>query len=255
MSPRAREPGADTSTVLGKAVTVLSAFTTEDAGVRLVELGHRTRLPKTTLHRLCGELVATGLLERVGDDYRLGRLMFELGMRATVERELLEIATPFLEELRAAIQETVHLGVREGTEVVYVAKLAGHGQAVAPSRRGGRLALHCTALGKVLLAHAPAEVVDEVLAAGLARRTPRTVTAPGLLARQLAAARSAGVAFEHEESRTGLVCVGAPVFGAEGRVVAAVSAAGPTTRFDPRRHADRVRAAAHGISRALDGAL
>lgn len=230
---------------------VLQAFTADDRGVTLAELGRRTGLAKGTLHRLCGDLVASGLLERRIDQYRLGRLMFELGMRASVERDLLEVATPFLEELRAAVEETVHLGVRDGTEVVYVAKLVGHRQARAPSRAGGRLGLSCTAVGKALLAYAPAEVLDEVVRAGLTRHTPRTLTAPGILAGQLEQVRRTGVSFEFEESRTGLVCVGAPVFDVEGVAVAAVSVAGLVTRFNPQANADRVRTTALGISAAL----
>lgn len=248
-----REP-PDSATVLGKTVLVLRAFTVEDKGVRLAELGRRTGLPKTTLHRLCADLVATGLLERADDEYRLGRLMFELGMRASVERDLLAIATPYLEELRASVNETVHLGVRDRTEVVYVAKLAGHRQASAPSRTGGRLGLYCTAVGKALLAYSPDDVLEAVVAAGLPRRTPRTITAPGLLARQLAQARVDGVAYEYEESRVGLVCVAAPVLDGDHNAVAAVSVAGPVTRFHPRAAADRVRTTAAGIGRALAAA-
>lgn len=237
--------------MLGKAVLVLRAFTADDRGVTLAELGRRTGLAKGTLHRVCGDLVGAGLLERRQDEYRLGRLMFELGMRASVERDLLEVATPFLEELRAAVNETVHLGVRDGTEVVYIAKLVGHRQAQAPTRPGGRLGLSCTAVGKALLAHAPPGVLDNVVRKGLTRHTPRTVVAPGILADQLAQVRATGVAFEFEESRVGLVCVGAPVLDRNGEVVAAVSVAGPVTRFNPRAGADRVRAAAGGISATL----
>lgn len=246
-----RHPGPDASTVLGKAVLVLRAFTAEDRGVSLAELGRRTALAKGTLHRVCGDLVGAGMLERRDDQYRLGRLMFELGMRASVERDLLEVATPFLEELRAAVDETVHLGVRDGTEVVYVAKLVGHRKTAAPSRTGGRWGLSCTAVGKALLAHAPSEVLDAVVRGGLTRHTARTVTAPGILAAQLEQVRLTGVAFEYEESRTGVVCVGAPVFDSGGAAVAAVSVAGPVTRFNPRAGADRVRAAARGISATL----
>jgi len=246
-----RHPGPDATTVLGKTVLVLRAFTAQDRGVTLAELGRRTGLAKGTLHRLCTDLVSTGLLERQDDRYRLGRLMFELGMRASVERDLLEVATPYLEELRAALDETVHLGVREGTDVVYIAKIAGHRQAKAPSRTGGRLGLHCTAVGKALLAHAPPDVVEAVIAQGLERRAPRTLTAPGLLLAQLEQVRETGVAFEFEESTVGLVCVGAPVFDPQGEVVAAVSVAGPITRFNPRLHATRVRTTAQGISATL----
>lgn len=240
------------STVLGKTALVLRAFTTEDQGLRLADLGRRTGLPKTTLHRLCGDLVAAGFLDRTGDTYRLGRLMFELGMRASVERDLLEVATPYLEELRALVNETVHLGVREGIEVVYIAKLTGHRQAVAPSRRGGRLGLYCTAVGKALLAYASPDVVDSVIANGLRRRTPRTITNPKVLSEQLAQVRETGVAYEYEESRVGLVCVGSPIFGPSGEVVAAVSVAGPVTRFHPGTHADQVKRTAQGIGRALN---
>lgn len=244
-------PATGTDTVLGKVVAVLGAFTIDDRGVTLAELGRRTGLAKGTLHRVCGDLVAAGMLERRDDLYRLGRLMFELGMRASVERDLLEVASPFLEDLRAEVNETVHLGVRDGIEVVYIAKLAGRRQTAVPSRTGGRLGLYCTAVGKALLAHAPKEVLDEVVAAGLARHTARTVTAPGILARQLIQVRGSGVSFEFEESRLGLVCVGAPIFDLDGEAVAAVSIAGPVTRFNPQANADRVRTAARGISATL----
>ncbi|WP_218133957.1 IclR family transcriptional regulator C-terminal domain-containing protein [Lentzea fradiae] len=111
--------------------------------------------------------------------------------------------------------------------------------------------LHATAIGKALLAHAPARVRTEVLGSPLTRRTPRTVVTPGLLRRQLATIRQTGVAYEYEESRVGLACVASPVLGDDGAVVAAVSVAGPTTRFDPRTHAASVHAAATGIALTL----
>ncbi|UUZ60835.1 IclR family transcriptional regulator [Nocardioides sp. B-3] len=230
---------------------VLRAFTADDRGVTLAELGRRTGSAKGTLHRVCGDLVAAGLLDRRDDLYRLGRLMFELGMRASVERDLLEVATPFLEELRAEINETVHLGVRDGTDVVYIAKLGGRRRVTAPSRTGGRLGLYCTAVGKALLAHAPRDVLESVVAAGPERHTARTVTAPGIPGPPAGPVRTTGVSFEFEESRLGLVCVGAPVFDLDGEAVAAVSVAGPVTRFNPQANADRVRATARGISATL----
>jgi DNA-binding IclR family transcriptional regulator len=241
----------DLGTVLGKTVAVLRAFRLDDRGLSLAEMARRTGLPKATLHRLLAQMVQYGLLDRSGSVYSLGRLVFELGVRASGERDLLEVAGPFLEDLRAEVRETVHLGVREGTSVFYVAKLAGRSQAIAPSRPGGRLGLHCTAVGKALLAHAGSDVFAEVVAAGLERRTPRTVTAPGVLARQLREVRRTSTAFETEESRTGLVCVAAPVLAPDGEAVAAVSIAGPVHRFDPRKHAATVRATAQAFASVL----
>lgn len=241
----------DPRSVLSKVMVVLHSFASDDRTVPLAELARRTGLPKGTLHRVCGDLVTARLLERASDGYRLGSHLFELGMRASVERTLVDVATPFMEDLYELTHETVHLGVREASDVMYVAKLGGHRQAAAPSRVGGRLPLHCTAIGKVLLAHAPSDQVHSYLNGRLDRRTPRTVIAPGLLQRQLDQVRALGVAFEFEESAAGIVCVAAPVLDLDHGVLAAVSVAGPVTRFDPRRHANPVRAAAAGIQTTL----
>ncbi|MEZ5194619.1 MAG: IclR family transcriptional regulator [Nocardioides sp.] len=161
----------DPRSVLGKAMAVLRAFTAED-GLGFAELQRRTGLPKATLHRVAGDLVTARLLERRDGVYHLGRQLFELGMLASVERTLLEVATPFLEDLYERTHETVHLGVREGAEVVYVAKVTGHRQVKAPSRIGGRMPVHSTAVGKALLAFAPEAVRVQVLTGPLERRTP-----------------------------------------------------------------------------------
>lgn len=241
----------DPRSVLGKVMGVLHAFGIDDRGVPLAELARRTGLPKGTLHRVCGDLVTARLLDRSDDGYRLGGHLFELGMRASIERGLVEVATPFMEDLYELTHETVHLGVREGREVVYIAKIGGHRQADSPSRIGGRLPLHCTAIGKSLLAHAPDDVVSSYLSGPLERRTARTVIAPGLLSRQLDQIRETGLAFEYEESAMGLVCVAAPVLDVGHGVMAAVSITGPVMRFDPRRHGGPLRAAASGVQTTL----
>ena len=153
----------DPNSVLAKVMAVLHSFVADDRAVSLAELARRTGLPKGTLHRVCADLVTAKLLERASDGYRLGGHLFELGMRASVERGLVDVATPFMEDLYELTHETVHLGVREGSEVMYIAKIGGHRQAATPSKVGGRLPLHCTAIGKVLLAHAPGDVVNSYL--------------------------------------------------------------------------------------------
>jgi len=232
-------------------VKVLFSFTPEDHSVSLAELARRTQLPKTTLHRLVGDLVQARMLDRVGDRYRLSRQLFELGMRASVERGLLEVATPFMEDLYERTHETVHLGVRDGIEVVYVSKIGGHRQAATPSRVGGRMPMYCTAIGKVLLAYSPRQVLREVVAAGLVRRTPRTITAPGTLQRQLNRIAATGLAYEYEESATGIVCIAAPILDPADTPLAAISITGPVSRFRPDAHSSSIRAAASGIASTL----
>lgn len=244
-------PTLDVNTVLGKAVTVLDAFGVEDDELSLAELVRRTGLAKSSLHRVLTDLVNVHLLDRSAQRYRLSGHLFELGMRASVERGLLEVAIPFMQDLYGRTHETVHLGVREGIEVVYVGKIGGHRQASMPSRIGGRMPLHCTAIGKVLLAFSPPDIFAQRVAAGLPRTTPRTITAPGVLRKQLERVTDSGVAYEYEESTTGVVCVAAPILDTEDRATAALSVTGPVSRFKPEEHANSVRAASAGIAATL----
>ncbi|WP_312856155.1 IclR family transcriptional regulator [Nocardioides pelophilus] len=234
-------------TVLGKAIAVLRAFSADDHELSLSALVERTGLPKTSVHRIAGDLVHHRLLDRTSHGYRLSGGLFELGMRASLERGLAELSMPFLQDLYERTHEIVHLGLREGHEVVYVAKITGRRQARSPSRAGGRMPLYCTAIGKVLLAWSDEEVRRAVLTRPMPPLTAHTITAPGRVARQLDTALSAGVAFEREESALGIQCVAAPVLDLDNKLVAAISVTGPVGRFRPEQHADAVRAAAHGL--------
>ncbi|OYD71084.1 IclR family transcriptional regulator [Rhodococcus sp. OK302] len=244
--------GANLDTVLGKAVTILRAFRPDDHVLALATLVQRTGLHKATVHRLANELVANRLLDRIDGGYRLSGGLFELGMLASLERSLLEMAMPFLQDLYERTHETVHLGVRDGHDVMYIAKIGGHRQVNSPSRTGGRIPLYCTAIGKALLAYADADFRHEVLSTPMVRRTPHTIVAPGILNSQLDKIVETGVAFEREESKQGIACVAAPVFGANGKLVAAISVTGPTSRFRPESQVAVVRAAAEGLHNTMD---
>ncbi|MFC9978416.1 IclR family transcriptional regulator [Gordonia sp. NPDC127522] len=250
-NPGSAEPGFDSSTVLGKVMVTLHSFRIDDAALSFSEIQRRTGIAKGTLHRVLGDMVEVRLLDRADDGYRLGGQLFELGMRASVGRGLLELAIPFLEDLYVRTRETVHLGVLDGNEVMYLSKIGGHRQAAAPSKLGGRMPVHCTAIGKVLLAHAAPDVRNAVLAGPLPRHTPHTIVHPGVLNRQLERIVVEGVAFEAEESTLGIVCVAAPVRLAGGDAIAAISVTGPAVRFDPAAHAASVRAAANELGNVL----
>ncbi|MFI0406699.1 IclR family transcriptional regulator [Actinomadura sp. 3N508] len=241
----------EADSVLSKVRLILEAFRPDDEAVALAELVRRTGLRKATVHRLSQELVAWGALERAGLGYRLGLRLFELGQIAPRQRVLHEIALPYLEELAHITQETVHCAVRDGTDVLYIEKLGGHRSVTRPSRTGGRMPLHCTATGKVLLAHAPSRVVDDLLARPLRRLTGHTVIAPRLLRAELDRIRHAGYAVETEETRLGYLSVAAPVRAVRGRVAGAISVAAPTSRTRLPRLVPAVLAAAGRISERL----
>jgi IclR family acetate operon transcriptional repressor len=230
---------------------LLSAFEPGDEALGVSELTRRTALAKSTVHRLIGHLVATGLLERDGTSVRLGLKLFEIGQLAIRQRGLVDAARPYLADLREATRNTVHLAVLEGTEVVYLDILGGPDAPALPSRIGGRFPAHATGVGKAILAFSPGADVEKVIAAGLARISPRTITAPGLLRRHLAKVREEGIAYEREESGIGVVCAASPLLDGEGRALAAISISGWANRMRTERVAPAVRTAALTLSRTL----
>ncbi|HXV92070.1 MAG TPA: IclR family transcriptional regulator [Pseudonocardia sp.] len=248
-------PSAPSPSVLSKTRQILDAFMSEELGAAgvlpLSELARRSGVPKASVHRLCQELVEWGLLERAGrgSGYRLGLLLFEMGQRVSRQRLVRDAAVRPMEALVAFAGATAHLGIADGHDVLYVEKLPGPRPVEAPSTVAGRLPLHVTATGKVLLAFGPPDLLHEVLAAGPRRNTPRTLVAPALLRAQLERVRAEGLAIEVEETRLGYASMAAPVSdGTE--VVAALSLTAPTN-LDLRRFEPALRSAAAAVSRAL----
>jgi DNA-binding IclR family transcriptional regulator len=237
--------------VLGRVIAVLDAFDTTTGCIAISELGRRTGLPKSTVHRLVGELISHGFLERDDAGVRLGLRLFELGQLVPRQRHLRDIAAPYMADLREATRHTVHLAMLDGTEVLYVNISHGPDSPKLPSRVGGRLPAHATGVGKAILAFSPQAVIDRVLQKELVRLSPRTIVAPGLLLQQLEAIRRRGVAFDNEESSLGTVCAASPVFGPEGEVVAALSVTGWSNRANLQRLGPAVHTAALGITRSL----
>ena len=237
--------------MVSKALALLDAFALDDPELSLNELARRTGLPLSTAYRLATELVSWGGLERArGGGYRVGLRLLEVGARAPRSAGLHEMVVPFMQDLFVATRENVHLAVLEGHEALYIERVTGLRSIPVKSRRWGRLPLHATGVGKVLLAYADERFTDQVIAAGLARFTPYTIVAPGHLRRNLAEIRRTGVAFAHEEMTVGRLSVAAPISDADGRVVAAMSIVVPTS-VDPQRLAPAVRTAALCASRRL----
>lgn len=236
--------------MLDKAAAVLDCYRPNGGAFRLTEIATRTGLAKTTAFRLCSDLVRLGLLEREGETYRLGGRLFELGSLVPRRLDLREAALPFLQDLFEATHETVHLGVREGYEVVYIERIHGHQALSLPSRIGGRLPLSCTGVGKALLAFSGSELVDEVLAAPLPRLTPQSVTDAARLRTVIEQIQVSGLAYEEQEAAPGVSCIASPVFDG-ATAVGALSVAVPCVRFRPAQLAPAVRTAALGLSRVL----
>lgn len=247
-------------TVTSKVLAILDAFRQSGPQLSLTQIGQRTHLPLATVHRLAGELVAWGGLERApGGTYRVGVRLWEIGSLTPQRVGLRDLALPFMEDLYESTHENVQLAVLDGYDALFVERINGRRSIPIVTRVGGRLPLHATGVGKALLAFTPATFIDEVIERGLAQLTPATITDPDHLRVCLAEVRRLGYAWTRDEMTMGAVSVGAPVFGASNEVVAAVSLVVRSEAADVGRLAPPVRTAALGLSRRVaeiwDGAL
>ncbi|GAA2140331.1 IclR family transcriptional regulator [Nocardioides koreensis] len=247
MAGNSSTPGAS---VTSRALAILGAFDEQHRRLSLTRLAERAGLPPATTHRLVGELVAWGALARTpSGEYVVGRRLWDVGLLAPVQTGLRQLASPYLHDLYAATLATVHLAVRDGTEVLYVDRLAGRTSVPVVSQIGSRLPLHATGVGKVLLAHAPPEVQAAALT-DPARVTAYTVTQPGLLRRQLARVVRDGYATTVEEMSLGACSVAVPIRQGEA-VVAALGIVVPSLKKDRPRLVAALQVAAQGIGRNL----
>lgn len=237
--------------VLERVVRILEAFTPTDRALTVGEVSRRAGLPTTTGSRMVADMVEHGLLTRDDDRrVRVGTRLWELASRASPTVSLRELAMPVLEELHRAVGHHAQLGVLDGEQVLFVERLSADQAVVNYTRIAARLPLHVSSSGLVLLAHAPAELQERVLAGPLARLTPATPTDPGELRRRLADVRRDGFVvcpgYLHPEA-TGIAV---PVRDEHRRVAAAVSVIVPNDDR-ARDHVPGLAAAARRIEQRL----
>ncbi|MEV6846281.1 IclR family transcriptional regulator [Actinoplanes sp. NPDC051411] len=239
--------------VTSRALDVLGAFDPDHRSLTLTELAKRAGLPLATAHRLIAELQKWGALDRLpGGEYVIGRRLWDLGLLAPVQSGLRQAASPFLHDLYGATLATVHLAVRDGTEVLYVDRLSGHVSVPVVSKIGSRLPMHATGVGKVLLAFAPPPVIEAVLS-DLSRVTAYTLTNPARLVAQLERVRLDGYATTGDEMSLGASSIAVPVSSGT-EVVAALGIVVADLRRDKPRLVSALQVAARGISRTLASA-
>ncbi len=248
MAGNTSRPG---TSVVSRTVALLGAFDEDHRRLGLSDLARRAELPLTTAHRLAGALVHEGALVRTAaGQYAVGRKLWSIGLLARVQTDLRQVASPFLHDIYGATLATVHLAVRDGTSVLYVDRLAGNRSVPVVSEVGSRLPLHATGVGKVLLAHAPADV-QELAFAQLTRVTPYTITEPARLRAQLGRVRTDGYATTVEEMSLGACSVAVPIAPTPRAVVAALGIVVPSLRRDKMGLVAALQVAARGIARSL----
>ncbi len=255
-SPRAAGAKAQRLSSVATAARLLKTFSEGEAEIGVTTLSKRLGVAKSTVYRLASTLVSEGMLEqnRENDKYRLGLALFGLGALVRQRMNVSTEARPHIFALRDATNETVHLAVPDGGQIIYVYDLESTQAIRQRANLGERKPTFCSAEGRAMLAFADPSAVDAIIAAGLAPRTPYTDVDPARLKAALEDVRRKGYAREDEQCEIGMRSLAAPIRDAEGRVVAAVGIAGPTQRLSEdvlARFAPLVVNTAHLISARL----
>ncbi|NKY31224.1 putative HTH-type transcriptional regulator YagI [Nocardia gamkensis] len=227
-SGQAARPGRPPVSMIERMTLILEAFDGVTPTLTLVELAERTGLPRSTVHRILDQLIRLRWLAHAPGGYRLGLRTLELGGLAAEHNEIRDAVSPLLHDLCQQTGMVGHLGVLDGRDVLYLDKVGGRFAASVPTRLGGRMPAHSTALGKALLATLDPSIVEASFRDHLPQLTSRTLTNRTELHRELGRIRNRqGVAVDNEECVPGLACVAVPIRG-RGAAVAAVSLSGRT---------------------------
>jgi DNA-binding IclR family transcriptional regulator len=224
--------------VLDRTVRILQVLADARSSLGPAEIAQQLSLHKSTIHRLLASLERHRYIRKqpASGKYGLGLKLFELGSRAVAGLDLRESAQPILEHLMAETGETAHLCVMDGGQMLSLAFAESRRTVRTPATVGRRSPLHCTAVGKAILAFLPERALLAVLREHPPRRyTSRTLSTRAALATELARIRTRGYAIDDEELEEGLRCVGAPVRNYTGAVVASLSIAGPAFRLSRPR--------------------
>jgi DNA-binding IclR family transcriptional regulator len=241
---------------VNNALSILETFTSDRPELGVTELARALGLGKSTVHRLLSSLSARGYVRKNPhtDRYCLGLKAFEVGSVAAGQHLIRETAASHLRRLSTACRETVHLGVLDDGDVVYIDKIESQQALQMYSRIGRRAPAHCTALGKALLAWEPEDSLERFLGRRLKAYTPRTLTDQAALRADLGEVRVRGYALDDDEFEVGLRCIAAPVRDHTGRVVASLGIASPAVRLPTEQvpaMAGIVREVAGEVSAAL----
>jgi DNA-binding IclR family transcriptional regulator len=242
-----------TDTAVEKTLAVLEALADHS---RITDIARVTGLPKSTVHRLLQAMVERGFAAvRSDGGYLAGPKVLVMAGKVLRPVDTVERARPALRALREESACTVHLAMVVGDELVYVDKVEANKPYRMPSRLGMSLSVHCSAIGKAVLASMAVSELDALMGRiRLAARTPNTITTPERLRAELAEARRTGYGFDDEENEIGIRCVGAAIRDHTGAVVGGISASTLAMEHTMAQLADlapRVLHAADEVSVAL----
>lgn len=238
--------------MLSRAVRIVEAFGPGDTALTVTEIARRSGLHIATASRLVEELSSFGWLQRDEDrKVRIGVRMWEVVSRASPTLSLREAAMPVMEDLHAIVDQHIQLGVMEGDEVLFVERLTAPGAVVNYTRVAGRLPLHASSSGLLLLAYAPPAQQERIISRPLEVFTEQTIASPSQLRSALAEVRRQGYAFLAGHIHPDATGVAVPVRDPAGKVVAALAIIVPNDDVARSRVAV-LQAASRAVSWAME---
>lgn len=250
-SQRGRRPAAGEA-VVSRAFRLLAAFDEDHRRLSLTDLARRSGAPLSTTSRLARQMLDWGALER--DErgrFSIGLRLYELASLSPRTHDLRDVALPYMGDLAEATRQHVLLVVREGDEALLLERLSAHHAMPVLYRVGGRMPLHATAAGLVLLASAPTDAQARALADPLVLEPEMVTVTPRALRRSLADARRQRFVVLRRQAPEATMAVAVPIADPGGDVVAALSIVVPDQQADPRRLVPALSTTAAAISRAL----
>jgi DNA-binding IclR family transcriptional regulator len=224
---------ADISLTALKALRVLEAIAAAPQPISLSDVAVAVEIDKSTAYRMLNTLIEAGYVARddLSKRYHLSYKVVSLSRNILAENEVSRLSRQVLEDLTAATHETVHLNVLDGHQTILIQKVKGSQLVAVDFQIGDRSQLHCTSIGKALLAFQDVRFIEEVIAAGLPKLAPNTITDPVAFRHELHYVRSQGYALDDHEFADNMRCIAAPVFEHGGHVRMGISISGPDTRF------------------------
>lgn len=223
---------------VSRALDIITIVSMKKGGIGVTEIAKQIDINKSSVYRILSTLVQYGYIEQDSETgrYKLGYKFLEVSTKLLDSIDLREEAKPFLLELENETNEVIHLVVYDQGEVVYIEKLEGNETLRMHSKVGKRAPMHCTSVGKAILAHLPSSVVLEILERrGMAMHTEHTITDKDQFLKELIQVKQKGYALDLEENEKGITCIAAPIFDHLGKVIAAISISGPTMRMTNER--------------------
>ncbi|WP_411682476.1 IclR family transcriptional regulator [Clostridium thailandense] len=217
-----------------RSLSILEVLSDYEEGLGITEISEKVNLHKSTVHRLLSTLIQKGYVKQDEDTnkYRLTLKLFELGSKNIGKMDIVNVVKPYLKELMKITNETVHLVVRDGNEIVYVDKVESENTIRMYSRIGKRNPLYCTAVGKAMLSYMEDEKVEQIWnQSKIERLTENTITDMEQFKEHLRLVRENRYAVDEQENEIGIRCLGAAVLNYRGEVSGAISISGSILSF------------------------